>query len=318
MEDALILDEIITCNDLMARWSVSHNRLVKIISNEKIKEYSVVSTRINRNKKIYICRERHKIKFSPLWVTRDIQSSVFDIRDIKKYELKFPIILLPEAEGEPSERKAEEDVIIIGEYSEPIVNKLNSLRLEIIDNINNLKTREEKINYISAQFRALEKIFMETHEINFSARQRLIDSEILEREHAVAISKRNEMAGHLSKAVGEINYFKGELASANKQIADLKEQLAKLQFQQGQKTTPEQKIAAWESILPQLSGAQLKAAMLAIEKWRGKSHQQAFRDAFPKESSRNATDYVSKAKATAETIAAEHGLIMPTWKHDLQ
>lgn len=44
MKDTLLLNSVISCEELMNRWSVTESRLVKIISENKIKEYSVIST----------------------------------------------------------------------------------------------------------------------------------------------------------------------------------------------------------------------------------------------------------------------------------
>ena len=54
MKDTLLLNNVISCEELMNRWSVTESRLVKIISENKIKEYSVISTRINPHDNVKI------------------------------------------------------------------------------------------------------------------------------------------------------------------------------------------------------------------------------------------------------------------------
>lgn len=78
-------------------------------------------------------------------------------------------------------------------------------------------------------------------------------------------------------------------------------------------------IQSWEAILPELSGAELIAAKLAIEKWSGKSHVEAFDAVRPGENVQDPKNYVSKKKKTAASIAERynkqgHNLIMPRWE----
>jgi len=74
-----------------------------------------------------------------------------------------------------------------------------------------------------------------------------------------------------------------------------------------------QHIQAWESILPELTGAELTAAKLAIEKWYGKSHVEAFEAIRPGEKVQEPKNYVSKKQEKAQTIALRYGLTMPPW-----
>lgn len=82
---------------------------------------------------------------------------------------------------------------------------------------------------------------------------------------------------------------------------------------------PLQNIQAWEVILPELSGAELTAAKLAIEKWSGKPHVEAFDAVRPGEKVQDPKNYVSKKKKTAASIVERynkqgHNLIMPRWE----
>ena len=74
-----------------------------------------------------------------------------------------------------------------------------------------------------------------------------------------------------------------------------------------------QYIQAWESILTELTGAELTAAKLAIEKWHGKSHAEAFTAVRPGEEVRDPKNYVSKMRGKAEKVALRYGLTMPPW-----
>jgi hypothetical protein len=76
----------------------------------------------------------------------------------------------------------------------------------------------------------------------------------------------------------------------------------------------EEAIRAWETILPKLQGKNEKSARVAIEKWRGKTHEEAFKAARPGIRRRDARQYISKLKKTAKDIAQEYGLLMPPWK----
>jgi hypothetical protein len=76
-------------------------------------------------------------------------------------------------------------------------------------------------------------------------------------------------------------------------------------------------IRAWEAVLPQLSGADLKAAKLVIAKWQRKTHAEAFDAVRP-----DGKDYVtpkskqqavSREKSRAENIAQRFNLPMPNW-----
>ncbi len=78
----------------------------------------------------------------------------------------------------------------------------------------------------------------------------------------------------------------------------------------------EEQIQAWTDILPNLRGAELTAAKLAIEKWRGKSHVEAYKAAIPNGCANDPREYVSKKKVTAEKVAADHHLVMPNWRSD--
>lgn len=264
MKDIIIFDDIISCKDLMQRWSITKNRLVKIISDYKIMEYSVITTRINtENAKKFVCREKHKIPFfyEKIWVTRDISASYFNMIDIVRYENDNPLIILPEAEDSPSERDFEEDSLC--------------------------------------------------HEN--------IDIDMLEKEYAKISIQKNEISSNLATALVTITKIQEKLTVANQRVMNLEKQLAASKLQQRDSRSPtEQSIDGWTDVLARLQGARRKAAMLAIEKWKGKSHQQAFSSAFPGEPSQNAKDYVSKARETAKTIAAEFGLTMPPWRQDLQ
>lgn len=75
----------------------------------------------------------------------------------------------------------------------------------------------------------------------------------------------------------------------------------------------EQHVAAWTAVLPNLRGAELTAAKLAIEKWRGKSHPEAYRATIGGTAG-NPKEYVSRKRATAEEVAKRYGLTMPDWK----
>lgn len=76
----------------------------------------------------------------------------------------------------------------------------------------------------------------------------------------------------------------------------------------------EQHIKAWTDTLPKLKGAELSAAKLAIEKWRGKSHVDAYKAAFPNGSANDPKSFVSNKQAVAQKVAKNYGLTMPDWK----
>ena len=75
----------------------------------------------------------------------------------------------------------------------------------------------------------------------------------------------------------------------------------------------DQHIKNWTKILPAISGAEMVAAKLAIEKWKGKSHPDAYKAACPNGSASNPEEYVSRKKGLAERLAKKYGLSMPKW-----
>ena len=79
-------------------------------------------------------------------------------------------------------------------------------------------------------------------------------------------------------------------------------------------------IEAWEILLPTLGkNNERRAASLAVEKWRGASHQSAYMNSmanYPDLFEDNIIDknrFVSKRKKIAESLATQHGLNMPEW-----
>jgi hypothetical protein len=72
-------------------------------------------------------------------------------------------------------------------------------------------------------------------------------------------------------------------------------------------------IAAWEAVLPLLRSAELTAAKLAIEKWRGKSHAKAYKAAIPDGCTSRPKEFVSRKKHVADSLAKRHNLPMPCW-----
>ena len=113
MKNHTVIDTALSCLEVMERWSVSLSRLVKIISENKIKEYSVISTRVNPStgERLFICYEKPKISGfgGKIWISRDISASYFNIIEIEQYEKINPLITYKESEDAPSERFAEED-----------------------------------------------------------------------------------------------------------------------------------------------------------------------------------------------------------------
>ena len=77
-------------------------------------------------------------------------------------------------------------------------------------------------------------------------------------------------------------------------------------------------ITAWEAVLPSLRGAELTAAKLAINKWRGKSHAEAYKAAISDGCASNPKAFVSKMKRVAQKVAHDHGLPMPVWQSKAQ
>ena len=82
--------------------------------------------------------------------------------------------------------------------------------------------------------------------------------------------------------------------------------------------TAKEQITAWQALLPRLNGAELIAAKLAIAKWEGKTHGEAFEAVRPGESIGDTVGFVSKKKNTAKTVVDRYGyeyaLRMPEWK----
>ena len=75
-------------------------------------------------------------------------------------------------------------------------------------------------------------------------------------------------------------------------------------------------IAAWVNILPTLKRAQYIAAQLAIEKWKGKSHLEAFKAVRPDADTKLAKRYVSEKRKCAQKVALQYGLAMPSWRSE--
>lgn len=163
MKDTLLLNSVISCEELMNRWSVTESRLVKIISENKIKEYSVISTRINPhdNAKIFICREKPKISIfnGKMWSTRDISRSFFDVSDIDSYEKENPVITFPEDIDGPSEKCFQEDrleyrhisVEILEREHADAVNQKNELAGYLSNAVSNIGKLQSKINKLETQ-----------------------------------------------------------------------------------------------------------------------------------------------------------------------
>ena len=75
-----------------------------------------------------------------------------------------------------------------------------------------------------------------------------------------------------------------------------------------------QAIARWEAVISHLRGAEHTAAKLAIEKWRGKSHAEAYNAAIPDGNANRPKEFVSKKKSVAQMVADSHNLPMPDWQ----
>lgn len=78
-------------------------------------------------------------------------------------------------------------------------------------------------------------------------------------------------------------------------------------------TEVQKHIEAWEKILLELKRAELTAAKLAILKWQGKTHREAFLSLRPDDVRQDPFNYVSRKKSTAVKLAKRHGLPMPSW-----
>lgn len=77
----------------------------------------------------------------------------------------------------------------------------------------------------------------------------------------------------------------------------------------------ESNVSEWEKVLPLMKSEKHKSAILfSIEKWRGKSHTEAYRAIYPNKYLSNMKSPVSRLKKTAEEIAQEYGLPMPAWR----
>ena len=68
----------------------------------------------------------------------------------------------------------------------------------------------------------------------------------------------------------------------------------------------QQHIQSWEVILPKLTGVELAAAKLAIEKWKGKSHVEAFKAVRPDDNIDDPKNYVNKKRETAAGIVERY------------
>lgn len=86
----------------------------------------------------------------------------------------------------------------------------------------------------------------------------------------------------------------------------------------GEKGGTDQHISAWDKILRELKGGELTAARLAIEKWRGKTHEEAYAVAIPDGGAKNPTEFVSKKKKAAQLVAERYNLTMPDWNSKKQ
>ena len=73
-------------------------------------------------------------------------------------------------------------------------------------------------------------------------------------------------------------------------------------------------IADWEAAASKLKGDEHIAAMLAIQKWKGMSHAEAFEVVMPKHDKKHAKSFVSKRSSVAESIANRYHLSMPDWE----
>lgn len=163
MKDTLLLNSVISCEELMNRWSVTESRLVKIISENKIKEYSVISTRIkpHDNAKIFICREKPKISIfnGKIWSTRDISRSFFDMSDIDNYEKENPLITFPEDIDGPSEKYFQEDTLeyrrisveILEKEHADAVNQKNELAEYLSNAVSKISKLQSEINKLQTQ-----------------------------------------------------------------------------------------------------------------------------------------------------------------------
>jgi hypothetical protein len=72
-------------------------------------------------------------------------------------------------------------------------------------------------------------------------------------------------------------------------------------------------IVAWEAVLPKLNSSDKVAALLAIEKWQGRTHAEAYDAVCDDTVVASKIQYVSKNKHRAKKIAEVYGLTMPEW-----
>jgi hypothetical protein len=79
------------------------------------------------------------------------------------------------------------------------------------------------------------------------------------------------------------------------------------------KCEAEQEIECWQNILQNLKGAELIAARIAIEKWRGATHKEAFCAVRPDARMDNAANFIARKACVARTVAERYGLKMPVW-----
>lgn len=94
---------------------------------------------------------------------------------------------------------------------------------------------------------------------------------------------------------------------------ELQAQLSAASTETPTKNSMENAIAKWEAVIPKLSKADKRVALLAIEKLKGKTHAEAY-DAVFSAVIKNKIEAVSKRKARAERIVKRYKLPMPKWK----
>ena len=123
-----------------------------------------------------------------------------------------------------------------------------------------------------------------------------------------------------SKQKKDIRRLRKEIDELNSENAELKAKLADLKDPSKNISTPnsEQQIEKWKMILPEIKKESLLiAAKLAIEKWKGKSHKEAFAIVRPDSDILSKEQFVARKKKDVQTLIdtyKEYGLAMPPWQ----
>lgn len=127
------------------------------------------------------------------------------------------------------------------------------------------------------------------------------------------LARNSKQKKDISRLQREIKKLKFENDTLKSMVAELKAPSENIFM-----PNPEEQIKEWERVLPTLKKkTQITAARLAIEKWKGKTHREAYDIVRSDDPIANKEQFVTRKKDDAQSIVDDHQdyeLKMPPWR----